>query len=239
MSSHLESLRKDLNIGIDLRFKKNEQRAKDRIQQDLFTRLFSAAIAHEKYEILDANPYAQEKWKLLLQQVEELEAKDFEQTGNLHARDSIGFICTINPPPSVTFENFETIVLNTLSSDVFSDETFYTFEQRSSSLDEDCYGWHCHIVAIRTPDQVPSDIKKCIRSKSKKLWLPNKPTTNQLNIRWLKQEKDYINALKYIREPKSDPKKLEKQKKDLIFREIYGLKPFYQKGLNVKQEKEL
>lgn len=131
---------------------------------------------------------------------------------------------TINPKPSVTFQDFKKIIEKIVKRTIFTDY-LYVYEQRGVDMETLGSGFHSHILATRNLNYKPSKVARNVRNSCKKL-VGDINSNNQVNIQFIGEEyaadkKEYILGLK------TGEGKDIKQQMDIIWRQKENLNVYY------------
>jgi len=142
------------------------------------------------------------------------------------------FWITINPKPDVTFMEFKKVVDKQLRRN-FVRCYIMAYEQRASLENGKPlgYGFHCHILMMRTPDSEPaSKIQKYIRNGFKQIC--NSENNNILNFKNCPSE--YVSdKIKYLINKNIDEDHKDKEQKQILdkdFRKLHNLQDLYIEG---------
>ena len=170
--------------------------------------------------LLDNNKLQNTKWhnqQILHNEVMKMELEEKER------KKPFWFI-TISPKPDAVFEQFKSNIED-ISTFIWCEKCFWTFEQRGTCEEDMGEGFHAHIILDKY-NISPSKLKTIIKNKFEKFVVVDKYIDNKINI--LEKAREYLlDKMEYITGKKIDEDKPQKVEMDKKWREKLGLKLFY------------
>lgn len=138
-------------------------------------------------------------------------------------------LITINPNcKKIDLKTFTDKVDKTMNWKMF-DTVQWVLEQRGEHADELGKGFHMHAVATLTGNYQTKDVTRDLRRSFCGGKNPICGTAKHIDVKTLKFQTDYDNALEYIRGNKKDKRKEDKILMDIEWRDIEGLQEIYLK----------
>lgn len=139
---------------------------------------------------------------------------------------------TINPPSTVKLDKFQDLITKYVNRKIVG-QYLYVLEQRGKTLHEMGKGFHAHLLVERNLDYIPSQFLRNSRNTFKRI----------LNVKnealfcpyWL-DHRYYKDKVKYILGAKTGEGKDVKQTVDIVWREDYGIQPYY---TNIKEYEKI
>lgn len=130
---------------------------------------------------------------------------------------------TINPKPDVSLADFRKAVEKAAARNIFT-ECQYVYEQRGAMIAEMGKGFHCHMLCKRNLNYKPSKVANNIKNTFKDITNVGNPSL--LNIQIIGDEfaRDKV---EYITGTKTGEDKDKKQDIDVLWRQAFGIDPFY------------
>lgn len=137
-------------------------------------------------------------------------------------------LITINPnTEKIDLKKFRILIDKTMHWKMF-DTVHWVFEQRGQNADELGKGFHMHAVATLSGKYQNKDVKRDLKRLLRKEKNPVCAHDKHIDVKTLKTERDYNNALNYIKGKKSKNKE-DKCLMDIEWREIEEIDEIYLK----------
>jgi hypothetical protein len=138
-------------------------------------------------------------------------------------------LITINPNnEKIDINTFRLKIDKTMNWKMF-DTVHWVFEQRGEHADELGKGFHMHAVATLTGDYQTKDVNRDLKRSFCGGKHPICGNKKHIDVKTLKYQTDYDNALEYIKGNKKDSRKEDKLLMDTEWREIHGIQKIYLK----------